>query len=197
MGDELMGNVTETRAPNKIKNINKNSKEWGQSWRKKLISQRRLSVDDVNALNDDHCKWIKEQIVLAKKDKMQLIILTHHAPTSYKCISPIERNEDVSFLMNFNSMEHMFKYPVIGWCFGHTHRNCDFCVVSESGKDKIIKWRTRICSNQLGYYEDGRFEAKDYSADKVIKFPMKNHDDKSIKHIDRKELMQKVKADKE
>ena len=130
--DELMGNSTESTVAKKVQSVRK--KGWGQSWKKQMILKRALNVNDVNLLHEDHLKWIKKEIASAKRDKKKLIILTHHAPTSYKCIAPIERSEDVSFLMNFSSLEPMFKYPVIGWFFGHTHKNCDFCVISEKGK---------------------------------------------------------------
>ena len=196
--DELMGNSTQSTVTKKVQNVK--TKEWGQSWKKQMILKRALNVNDVNLLHEDHLKWIKKAIACAKKDKKKLIILTHHAPTSYKCIAPIELSEDVSFLMNFSSLESMFKYPVIGWFFGHTHRNCDFCVISEKGKIQKRKWQTRVASNQLGYYDDDKvsFEAKAYSAYKMITFPLSKDDgNESIEYIERKQLIENVKGDKQ
>eukprot|EP01084_Bolivina_argentea_P187029 322255_1 len=185
MLDELMGNFDEVKTNNKKENV-----------------KRILNVDDVNTLYDDQLKWIKSEIISAKKDKKYLIILTHHAPTSYKCISEIDRIDDIGFIMNFSCLEKLLKYPVISWCFGHTHKNCDFIVCSDiknkNENDKQIKWLTRIVSNQLGYYDDDKlsFETNDYLGNKIITFPNIMNVE-NIEYIDRKELKQQLKCDKE
>ena len=187
-----------------------NNKEQGKSVNNQFIIRdpKPLQVDDVNKLYDDQLKWIKKEIIRAKKDKKKLIILTHHSPTSYQCLSVLDEMRDVKFVTNFSSLESLFKYPVIAWCFGHTHTNTDFMVVSERGKskdkDEGQKWLTRVVSNQLGYYETDKFafESKDFDADKIITFPnkaMDNNEDNNtsdkpmgIEYIERGKLKEKL-----
>ena len=52
----------------------------------------------------------------------------------------------------------------------------------------------------MGYYDDDKmsFEAKAYSADKMITFPLSKDDgNESIEYIERKQLIERVKGDKQ
>eukprot|EP01084_Bolivina_argentea_P215966 366790_1 len=132
----------------------------------KPISIRKLSPLDINNIYMDHLKWIIEETKIAKDENKKVIVLTHHAPTSYLSIQPTDRYiDDISYFMNFTSLEFLFDMPIMLWCFGHTHYNTDFLVESD---DK--EWITRICSNPQGYYmeNEGKFESDKYDPCKVI-----------------------------
>eukprot|EP01084_Bolivina_argentea_P252915 424684_1 len=130
---------------------------------------RQLTVDDTNKMYDNQLKWIKHEIIRAKQDNKYLVILTHHAPTSYKCIHSTDERREMGYKMCFTSLEHLCVSPVIGWMFGHTHKNCDFTLVTN--KTNGSKWYSRIASNQLGYWRQYKqqFEGQDFVSSHCIK----------------------------
>ena len=96
--------------------------------------------------------------------------------------------------MNYASMQHLFKKPLVGWFFGHTHFNTDFLLQSEGDED----WTVRIAANQqgyiMGYHKDNA--PKDYVDQKVIVFPNEHEVNKDVEVVEFKEF-QKCLVDKE
>ncbi|ETO27091.1 hypothetical protein RFI_10042 [Reticulomyxa filosa] len=135
------------------------------------------------AIHNEHVSWLMDQIENLQKEnekcehndaRKQLIILTHHAPTDYRCIDPFSFNE-VSIQMNFSHLEHLFQYPVCAWFFGHTHYNME-CIVQSvldatDSTHPEEEWNTIVASNQQGYLH--RSICDRYQIDKVFQFPLK------------------------
>ena len=118
-----------------------------------------------------------------------MIILTHHAPTNFRSIN-LDTNDPESkplaYGMNYESMERLFREPVIGWFFGHTHYNTDFLLRSESDEN----WTVRIAANQQGYIA-GHLADKapaDYLDQKVIVFPNDHDVNKDVEIVEFEEL---------
>ena len=112
----------------------------GQHWDKLQIYGTKFSVEEKVKLHEEHVSWLKKEIELAKNENKNVIILTHHAPTSKLCLPWQVKNNYAYELDSCTNLEDLFDDNVLLWGFGHTHYNCD----------QIIK-NTRVVSNQLGY----------------------------------------------
>ena len=83
-------------------------------------------------------------------NNMNVIVLSHHAPTFLKTSSPEYEGNDTNCAFATN-LEHIMKNNQLKvWCYGHTHwNNCQ------------LIHETTVCSNQLGFdgecydYDDG------------------------------------------
>ena len=125
---------------------------------------RKLSVDDTQKLHVSHAKFIQNEIETSEKP---LIILTHHAPTAYKCLGPESlKQNDIRYRMNFTHFEKYMTSKCAAWCFGHTHCNTD--VIIHSVEDDVY---TRIVTNQQGYIPSTGM-SKGYQVEKKITFPV-------------------------
>eukprot|EP01060_Flectonema_neradi_P038661 TRINITY_DN8192_c0_g1_i1.p1 TRINITY_DN8192_c0_g1~~TRINITY_DN8192_c0_g1_i1.p1 ORF type:complete len:296 (+),score=41.94 TRINITY_DN8192_c0_g1_i1:60-947(+) len=130
-------------------------------------AKRKLTTQDTQKLHASHFKFIQNEIENSDKP---LIILTHHAPTAYKCISVEESEQnDVIYRMNFTHLERFMSNKIAAWLFGHTHENVD--VIVKSGADEF----TRIATNQQGYVPFAGF-SKRYQLTKEITFPVSPSD---------------------
>mmetsp|Transcript_18287 Transcript_18287/g.22470 ORF Transcript_18287/g.22470 Transcript_18287/m.22470 type:complete len:300 (-) Transcript_18287:108-1007(-) len=116
----------------------------------------------VNKLHEKDVKWLNIELNKAKNDKKNVIILTHHAPSDFACVDNAFIKYPIAYSTNYESMEYLFNKPVIGWFFGHTHRNTDIMVSNNN-------WLCRIASNQQGYIY--KQKSKYYMSSKVIHFP--------------------------
>ena len=142
-----------------------------------------LTSVNVNQLHRDAVDFLEREMERARKDEQKVIILSHHAPTNYNSIHPETdyKSDALAYGMNYASMEYLFKAPLIGWFFGHTHFNLDMLLRCKDNKD----WTVRIASNQqgyiMGYHKDKA--PKDYSNEKVIVFPNEDERNKNVKVV--------------
>lgn len=96
---------------------------------------RHVNPTDISNLYLRNVRYIKSQIIKAKKIGAQLIILTHHKPY----LSP-KYNVSTRDPAYESDLLELITSPVILWAYGHTH-------VSD---DQNIK-KVRVYSNPKGY----------------------------------------------
>eukprot|EP01080_Neovahlkampfia_damariscottae_P003187 gene3187-5503_t len=111
---------------------------------------KNLKMQNVKNWHLEDVKFIEKEILNSTKDQ-QIVILTHHPPFEASLIKNELKKEEAEALKEYFSnkgMEKLMKENVKIWCFGHTHENVDYIEKSSEGK-------TRIVSNQVGYYMRG------------------------------------------
>ena len=71
-------------------------------------------------------EWLRQQIEATSMTHDDIVILTHHAPSSEGTISPDDFDTfgDVAKCMTSSNLEAMLEPHVTVWAFGHTHYNC-------------------------------------------------------------------------
>ncbi len=89
-----------------------------------------ITCFDTVSLHKNSVRFIEEEL---KKTDRPIIVLSHHAPLRENYINPL--NEAYC-----TDLSHLFKYPVRGWLYGHTHIPSEF-------EYRGIK----IASNPFGY----------------------------------------------
>ena len=118
-----------------------------------FVATRLLRTHDAMAWHRYDLQFLEEQVDIAERNREEMVIITHHAPsfngTSHRCHS----NSKMSTAFA-TDLERLCQPHVKAWIFGHTH----FC------SDQMIN-RTRLVSNQRGYYYDRESE---YRPDCVI-----------------------------
>jgi len=96
---------------------------------------RHLKAKDVVNMHHTAVRYIKSQLTRAQKNKMQLVVLTHHKPY----LSKNYKYNLFSCAYESNLIE-LFHSPLILWGYGHTH------IRDNSTINKI-----RVISNPKGY----------------------------------------------
>eukprot|EP01083_Nonionella_stella_P074804 203027_1 len=149
-----------------------------------------LTSINVNRFHDEAVQFLQAELNRAMEDDKQAIILTHHAPTNYKSVHPATDHETnpLGYGMNYASMEYLFKPPLLGWFFGHTHCCCDFILKHLKSKDE--DWTVRIAANQQGYIMGygKEYAPKEYSNEKVIVFPNGHEQNENVPVIEFKDV---------
>ncbi|ELR14992.1 Ser/Thr phosphatase family superfamily protein [Acanthamoeba castellanii str. Neff] len=108
--------------------------------------KHRLTPHETNLWHEQHVDWLVQEIERVKEangviaepeEKVKVVVLTHHAPSKFRCISPEDAGiEEICY----DDLEWMMEDPVVVWGFGHTHWSSDNIINS-----------TRVVSNQCGY----------------------------------------------
>jgi len=112
--------------------------EWRE--RQKFIGERRLTSDDTHKWHLEECEWLSSEIARAKNNDEKVLVLTHHAPIYGYGDSSADNLESPIRSAFSTDLTHMFGYPLVSWCYGHTHWYND---VTING--------TRVISNPHGY----------------------------------------------
>jgi hypothetical protein len=103
---------------------------------------RRLEPADVSAMFVRNAKYLKAQIIKAKKARHNLIILTHHKPYISLTKRPMWLNSAYE-----SNLKMLITPPVSLWAYGHTHI-----------RDKCTIHGVKVYSNPRGYpYEKTNF----------------------------------------
>lgn len=95
---------------------------------------RKVTSSDIAAIHLKNYKYIKTQILKAKKAKHKVIILTHHKPYLSDTYNP--NGLDPAYESDLTSL---MDYPVL-WGYGHTHI-----------ADSSVRGKTWLFSNPKGY----------------------------------------------
>lgn len=107
----------------------------------------QLTPHETNLWHEQHVDWLVQEIERVKEanertagvdgEKVKVVVLTHHAPSKFRCIHPEAAGiEEICY----DDLEWMMEDPVVVWGFGHTHWSSDNIINS-----------TRVVSNQCGY----------------------------------------------
>lgn len=96
---------------------------------------RHITSTDVATKHLKNYKYIRSQIVKAKKAGMKTIVLTHHKPYLSPSYNPTTL--DVAYESDLTTL---MKTPVVLWAYGHTHVSDDSWIEN-----------TRLYSNPKGY----------------------------------------------
>jgi hypothetical protein len=132
-----------------IKDINNYYDDPLLEWKSKKL----LDVNTYNSWHDRDVKWLDYNIQKRNYIDESVVILTHHSPLKIMGGKYINNNLHSAFTTD---LKHLFKYPVIAFCNGHVHSNCD------------VKYNNIRCvSNALGYEN----EDTGYSSNVVIDIP--------------------------
>jgi len=122
-------------------------------------TKKKLTPEATNIWHFQQVDWIVktvEEIRLAKPEQ-KVVVLTHHAPSSFECLWPETRGTEMAF-MQYDELEHLMKTPMVVWAFGHTHHNSDY----------IRGEGVRVVSNQCGYILLEKKPSDGYDPGKVI-----------------------------
>ena len=99
------------------------------------IGKNLITPDDVAKMHVRNVRYIKRQLLKAKKNKLKAIVLTHHKPYISDTHNP------TSFDCCYESdLSSLFKQPLVLWVYGHTHVS-----------DNITINGVKIVSNPKGY----------------------------------------------
>eukprot|EP01089_Gocevia_fonbrunei_P011505 TRINITY_DN2488_c0_g1_i1.p1 TRINITY_DN2488_c0_g1~~TRINITY_DN2488_c0_g1_i1.p1 ORF type:complete len:185 (-),score=3.87 TRINITY_DN2488_c0_g1_i1:94-648(-) len=124
------------------------------------FKEKFLTVNQTNAWHAEQVQWLKKKINEHTEHKRQVVVLTHHAPSSFQCLWPNARDERQKY-MQFDDLEDsLMGGSVKLWCFGHTHWSSDY-----------IRNGTRVVSNQMGYIMlkvDGITGSNRFEPEKVL-----------------------------
>jgi len=96
---------------------------------------RHIRADDISNMYLKNKKYIKSQIIRAKKQNMKVVVFTHHKPY----LSPT--HDPTSYDSAYESdLSDLFGSPIVLWCYGHTH-------IKDNTKIKGVQF----ISNPKGY----------------------------------------------
>jgi len=127
-GVRIIGATLWTRVPKQNrKNVENTWNDYSQIGIKEEGKKRKITARDTHKWFKLESKFIQNEIREAHENKQSAIVLTHH--------SPIKNIPGAS-----TDMTELFNYPLISWCYGHTHLSSN-----------LILKNVRVISNQLGY----------------------------------------------
>lgn len=101
-----------------------------------------ITVDQLNEVHAQHVQWLTEELIKARAENKQVLVMTHHLP-SYKLIDPKYSTSSSMKLLNTafaSDLDHLIASPVAIWVCGHTH----------TAKDMMIN-NVRVVINPCGY----------------------------------------------
>ncbi len=110
---------------------------------------RPLTANDIANLHLKNYKYIRSQILKAKKLNHKIIVFTHHKPYLSDDYNPT--SVDVAYQSDLSGL---FEYPVVFWGYGHTHI-----------ADSSVRGKTWLYSNPKGYPK----QKTKYNKEAVIK----------------------------
>jgi len=134
------------------------AKPEGKSDEKKTTKKeaRPIEVSDTNMWHRKTVEVIQEAIGEARREKQNLLVLTHHSPTFQNLSNKQRPGKEYMKYSASSDLEHMFR-GVHTWCHGHTHFN---------SRKKIRG--TYVTSNQRGYKWE---PSKNYACEYVVEVP--------------------------
>lgn len=129
---------------NKRKTISENMSDYKHIYiRTNSNKIRNITPLDVCNMHLNNYKYIKSQIIRAKRLKCPIIILTHHKP--YKGNIP-QTNLSSAYE---NDLSSIIKSPIVLWGYGHTH------ISDATNINKVL-----VYSNPKGYpFEHTKFKS--------------------------------------
>lgn len=87
----------------------------------KTQNETYITIKQHRKLHEQSKQFIRDQIDIARKEKRQLIVVTHHAP-HYDMLGEVHKtsyNKD-GYATN---LEDLFVEPIVAWISGHTHQS--------------------------------------------------------------------------
>lgn len=113
-----------------------------------------FSHETLMKLNKESINFLESKLKYNNNDIT--IILTHHLPTQ-KSLSK-QFSEYITNPLFANNLEYLFyNYKIDYWFHGHSHESCNYIINN-----------TKIMSNPLGYYRDGKYQNKFWKSDFII-----------------------------
>jgi predicted phosphohydrolase len=130
--------------------------EEGKPYTKLQGKRHGLTPQETNKWHAEEVEWLKQEVEKIRQQnnesehekKTKVVVLTHHAPSKWRCLEPQSRGTDFQHI-EYDSLEDMFGDPIVVWGFGHTHWS----------SDNILNG-TRVVSNQCGYITVGKYDGK-------------------------------------
>jgi len=109
----------------------------------KFVRIQGMNKERYNKLHSKDIKYIMERMNYCNKNKLKMLMVTHHPPT-YKVIKG-KKASDKYISLYASDLDELLRGDYINtWVCGHTHRNFDF--------ETTLK--TRLLSNQKGKPND-------------------------------------------
>jgi len=99
---------------------------------------RKIQVEDTNRWFKDELEWLKKEIDLAKQNKEDVLIMTHHSPIADGS-HPQFFGSDINGAF-CTDLDYLMGDPIKVWIYGHTHYN-----------QRVTRNGTKIISNSKGY----------------------------------------------
>lgn len=116
---------------------------------KYIVRIHKMDSSVYSAIHDSDVKYIGKMIKFCEKNKLRLVVVTHHGPTYRILDGTKKRKKFVSLYVN--QLNHFLtSSKVHTWICGHVHHNFDF----------ITSGGTRVVGNQKGKLKDN---IKDFS----------------------------------
>ncbi|QYB17747.1 hypothetical protein PV-S19_0383 [Pacmanvirus S19] len=114
--------------------------------------RRTIDPDDMIAMHKLAVWHLNDEINLCKKDKLRMVVLTHHLP-SYECIHPDYKVYPYAQLNcgYASNLDSLIAPPIVLWAHGHSHRCIDFEING-----------VRCVSNPMGYQGEDTKKYKQY-----------------------------------
>lgn len=114
-----------------------------------------MTMEKYCELHTRDVTWLQEQCAVATSLKKEIVILTHHAPTSVSSF-PVERETmESTWGVGCTELKEEFNtelFPTLKcWAFGHTHWNMDEVQHAEG---RVGGKGVRFVTNQVGYPQD-------------------------------------------
>jgi predicted phosphodiesterase len=119
-----------------------------------IVRIPEMNTFEYNKKHVEDLSYIKKMITYCKKEKLKLLVVTHHCPT-FSVITTKKLNDKYISLYASDLDYILKKENVHTWIAGHIHINFDI----------VTKGGTRLVGNQLGKPKDC---IKDYKKNMVI-----------------------------
>jgi predicted phosphodiesterase len=97
------------------------------------------SIETNNAQHFKDVRFIKDEVKRAKEDNKELLIITHHAPSTYGTVREEHKGSPLSSAF-CTDLNHLFTPPIKTWICGHTHHSFSLMINN-----------IPLISNQRGY----------------------------------------------
>jgi DNA repair exonuclease SbcCD nuclease subunit len=109
-----------------------------------------LTVKEFNRKHQQSLDFIKSEV--EKLKEIQKVVVTHHAPSSI--LNPKEyMNSQINEAFVIDLTNYIEKSGIDYWMYGHIHHN----------KQNVTIGKTKMITNQMGYYRNGELECKDFN----------------------------------
>lgn len=110
---------------------------------KYIVRVHNMDTSVYSAIHDSDVKYINKIIKFCQKNKLRLVVVTHHGPT-YRILDGAKKRKKLLSLYASHLDHLLTSSKVHTWICGHVHHNFDF--VTSGG--------TRVVGNQKGKVKD-------------------------------------------
>ena len=119
-----------------------------------MYQGHRLTSDDFNREHERCLQFVKRSVEESGAKKK--IVLTHHVPTNL-CTAEEFKESTINNSFTVELGNFIAKTDIDFWIYGHSHRNLE----AQIGK-------TRIMSNQFGYYIQGEYLSNGFDPSRMV-----------------------------